>query len=110
MTGEPNVPEYNVIGVVDATVLETVKAETPEKAAAEAELHVSVCHQCARVIEIGNVYEVRVENEDGEEVYRDQRDTAEEVRVLAKYLRNKKRLPAVGLEIVEHYAPASPRA
>jgi len=60
---------YHVIGLVDATVTVEVEADTPEAALERAyedeRMHVSVCHQCAREVQVGEVYAARVIDDDG---------------------------------------------
>lgn len=62
--------KYTVVGLVDATVCETVEADSPEEAMENAALFASVCHQCSRVIEVGDVYDMQVLDEAGELVIR----------------------------------------
>lgn len=72
---------YTVMGIVDATVYETVEADSPEEAAesAYASFSPSVCHQCSEDLEVtGEVPWVQVLDEDGEEVYTDRPASAEE--------------------------------
>lgn len=58
--------KFLVLGLVDATVFVHVEAETALDAANAADLpYPSVCNQCSREIEIGDIYAVQVLAEDG---------------------------------------------
>ena len=64
--------KYNVIGIAYATVLAEVEADSPEEAEEKADLPLpSVCSQCSRKIEIGDIDCVRVEEVGGDVVLED---------------------------------------
>ncbi len=64
---------YRVIGFVDATVSCEVDAESPQAAAETADLPSStVCHQCAKDLEVGDVSHVEVHDDaSGDVLYTD---------------------------------------
>jgi len=55
---------WHVYGIISASVCVTVEAETKEeaedKAASELDCP-TLCHQCAREIDLGDIYEFQVE-------------------------------------------------
>ena len=63
--------KYTVIGIVDAVVYEEVEASSPEEAA-ENVSSPSLCHQCCREVEIGDIMFVRVLDEAGNEIWTDE--------------------------------------
>lgn len=83
--------KYTVMGLVDATVLEDVEADTPEQAYELGidSLHASVCHQCSDELQVGEIYAVRVLDADGEEVFTD-----EDERISKKELARLRRIEA----------------
>ena len=95
--------KYLVFGLVSATVSEEVEAASPEEAVENAVLLPSICHQCAHEIELDDVYEISVIH-NGKEVWTDKHDEHEDVKKLAVYLKNKKRLPAEIKTIVDRWA------
>ena len=95
--------KYLVFGLASATVSEEVEAASPEEAVENAELSPSICHQCSREVELGDVYEISVIH-DGKEVWTDKGDEHADVKKLAAYLKNKKRLPAEIKTIVDRWA------
>lgn len=61
--------KYRVIGAVSATIeLGVYEADSPEEAELMAEQDpnsewlVTVCHQCSSLVELGDVYEVHVQD------------------------------------------------
>lgn len=60
--------KFTVMGLVSATVYADVEADSPEEAMEQAELSASVCHQCAKELEVGDVYDMQVVDEAGEAV------------------------------------------
>lgn len=64
-------PKYTVIGIIGASCSDVVEADSPDDAINKAELGVSLCHQCAHEVELGDPYEYVVLNEDGETVHDD---------------------------------------
>jgi hypothetical protein len=61
--------KYLVTGLVDATVSVHVDADSPEDAAAAGwnhpRFHASLCHQCARVVQVGDISGTMVIADDG---------------------------------------------
>jgi hypothetical protein len=68
--------KYTVMGMVDATVYEDVEADSPEEAREQAQLGSSICYQCSKEIEVGDIYDTKVLDESGEVVI----ESDEEVR------------------------------
>lgn len=96
--------KYIVMGLVDATVTREVEADSPEEAAQKAELCVSICHQCSGELDVGDVYTVRVMNENcTEQLWTNAVDsnTEKDLHTLVAYLKNKKRLPVEIQKIVD---------
>ena len=63
--------KYSIVALYGASkYLGTVEAESAEEAKAkgeEMETYVSLCHQCAGEIDLGDCYDIVAEAEDGEE-------------------------------------------
>ncbi len=62
-------PTYQVVGLIHATTIEEVEADTPEEAPALAAGWASLCHQCASQVELGDTYGFIIEDDVGNEVY-----------------------------------------
>ena len=95
--------KYLVFGLVGATVSNEVEASSPEEAVENAELSPGLCHQCSHEVELGDVYEISVMQND-KEVWTDKQDEYADVKKLAAYLKDKKRLPAEIKAIVDRWA------
>lgn len=62
-------PNYTVLGIASATVSAKVEADNPEEAIDKADLpSTGLCHQCAKDVEVGDVYEFAVLDATGDEV------------------------------------------
>jgi hypothetical protein len=68
--------KYLVLGIIDASVSVEVEADSPAEAAAAAstELDASICHQCSRELNLGDIYATRVIDKDGDQVWTDEPD------------------------------------
>ena len=58
--------KFFVVGHLGSTASETVSAPNAEAAARKATLSPSLCHQCSREMQVGEVYRVEVFQEDGD--------------------------------------------
>ena len=76
-------PKYSVMGLIDATTWEDVEANTPQEAADNADLHVSLCHQCSRKMNVGDPLGYIVTDEDGNEVYVDTPESQHDAKIAA---------------------------
>lgn len=95
--------KYMVFGLASATVSREVEADSPEQAVEDADLSTGLCYQCSEEIDVGDVYEVKVE-QDGKEVWSDRGEDNKDVIALAKYLKDKKRLPVEIKSIVDRWS------
>ncbi len=74
---------YTLMHVLNASTFEDVEASTPEEAAKKAKnAYAFVCHHCAKDVEIGEVYRTVVLDAEGDEVWCDEKDPADELREL----------------------------
>ena len=66
---------YTVIGQVAASVSRDIDAESVDAAleAAYRRMSASVCHQCSRQVEVGDIYAWQVLDESGELLHTDER-------------------------------------
>jgi hypothetical protein len=107
--------EYFVTGYVSATSSQRVRATSPEAAVEASDLNTSLCHQCARHIEVGDVYSVEVSDANREVVLKDDdhpdvdRQARQDVRALAKHLAKTGGLPREIAEIVKRWEPGKKR-
>jgi hypothetical protein len=91
--------KYTVVGIVSGSMSIKVEANSPEEAAENAELAPCLCHQCSDEVELGDVYELAV-YEGNKEVWTDRADPNRDAKILAQYLKSKKKLPKDVADIV----------
>lgn len=102
---------WQVTGLIHASTTVEVEAETAQEAADNAVLGVTLCHQCAADLDLGDVYTFQVHDSegDGEIVLRgdnhpdDDEQAKSDARVLAEYLKGKTRLPKAVREAMERW-------